>query len=200
MIDTRLRGKVAIVTGANHGIGAATAKALAREGVRVLITYLRLGDDYTSSREAIYKEKQALSADKVVEEIKASGGTAEAYETDLSMVENISQLFDKAEKVLGPVDILVNNAAYCDPDTFTPNEQSVEQKTGLSYSTITAETIDKHYAVNTRANALMIEEFAKRQKNRGANWDTRGCGGCNCLSGFRASQVVDWSKTFCRRG
>ena len=42
MVDTGIKDKVVIVTGANHGIGAATAVALAREGAKVFITYLRL--------------------------------------------------------------------------------------------------------------------------------------------------------------
>ena len=46
MIDPGLDGKVAVVTGANHGIGAATAKALAAQGVSVLITYLRHEPEY----------------------------------------------------------------------------------------------------------------------------------------------------------
>ena len=170
MIDTQLKDKVAIVTGANHGIGAATAKALALQGAKVLVSYLRLGEDYSKHRESLYKEKQASTADRVIEEIKVAGGVAEAYEVDLSEVNNISKLFDHAEKLFGPVEILVNNAAYCDPDTFDPETESKDSRTGLTSNTITAEKYDKHFAVNAKATALMMEEFAKRHKRRRANW------------------------------
>src|SRR3990167_1527604 len=99
MIDTQLKDKVAIVTGANHGIGAATAKALSEQGVKVLISYLRLGEDYSKHRESLYKERQASPADEVAEEIKAAGRMAETYEIDLSEADNIPQLFDQAEKL-----------------------------------------------------------------------------------------------------
>ncbi len=84
MIDAGLKGKVAVVTGANHGIGAATARALAAHGAAVLITYLRLpvggasassGPSATASvpGQSIYRARQAISADEVVALITRGG-------------------------------------------------------------------------------------------------------------------------------
>src|SRR5437764_5686434 len=111
MIDPRLSGKVAIVTGANHGIGAARATALAACGVRVFITYLRVHERPPGARgivrpgRELYHRKQAQTADEIVEEICQSGGTAISWEA-----------------ALGPVEIVVNNAALCERDTLVPAE------------------------------------------------------------------------------
>ena len=129
MIDTKLQGKVVLITGANHGIGAATARAFASEGASVFINYLRLPpigmvleniaeDDTVPPGLSLYNLRRSLSADKVVEEMRALGASVEAFEADLSDVETIPLLFDRAEAVFGPVDILVNNADYCLADTF----------------------------------------------------------------------------------
>ncbi len=172
MIDTQLKGKVAIVTGANReiGIGAATAKDLAKQGAKVLISYLRMKEEDFKHHESLYREGQASTANKAIQEIRAFGGIAEEYEADLSVVKSIPELFDQAEKLLGPVEILVNNAAYCNPDTFIPGTGFIEEKTGLTTNTINVTVCEKHFAVNTRATSLMIEEFAKRHVARKANW------------------------------
>src|SRR5215469_4970846 len=92
MIDTELRDKVALVTGANHGIGAATASALAAQGARVFIHYLRLAD---SDEEGAWLRMQDASA--VLEDIRARGGEAEATELDLADPTAAAALFDRAE-------------------------------------------------------------------------------------------------------
>lgn len=172
MIDPKLQGKTAIVTGANRkiGIGAAVAKALAKQGAKVFISYFRLEEDDFKHQEPLYKKGQASTADKVVQEIRDSGGIVEACEADLSVIKNIPELFNQAEKLLGPVEVLVNNAAYCNPDTFIPGTGFVEEKTGQTTNTINAAVYEKHFTVNTRATSLMIEEFAKRHVIRKANW------------------------------
>ncbi|MBU4350986.1 SDR family oxidoreductase [Candidatus Parcubacteria bacterium] len=170
MIDLLLKNKIALVTGANHGIGSAVAKALAKQGVKVFITYLKIENDRTKDLDLLYKERRSSSADKTPEEIRKDGGTADAFEVDLSDIKAIPVLFDKAEEIFGPVEILVNNAAYCDPDTFDPQVSAKETLTGLISSTISAEKYEKHFAVNAKASALMMEEFARRHKNRNARW------------------------------
>ena len=112
---------VAIVTGANHGIGAATARALSRRGDAVLCTYLRVEDPYDPGTPQTYRDNRAQDAATVVAAITEAGGTAAAVEADLSDPAAPAMLFDTAEERLGPVDILVNNATASVKDTFTAN-------------------------------------------------------------------------------
>ena len=168
-MDTGLQGKVVLITGANnpHGIGAETARAFAREGALVFITYQRLspeafGISVNTAQQAttpglpFYHAMRTKTADEVLQSIHAAGGQAEAYEVDLTAPELIPQLFDRVETSFGPVDVLVNNAAhYEDPDTiFTVSRQS----------------LDNAFAVNTRAPVLLIAEFVRRQQQRKSHW------------------------------
>lgn len=180
MIDTQLCGKVALVTGANHGIGAATAKAFAEQGARVFINYLRrplepefLDAGNSEPGEAFYRLQQTKTAEEVIQKIRADGGCVEAWEADLADPGTIPQLFDHAEEAFGPVEILINNAAYGKADTFRP--QSILSKEELSESgfhpeSISANSHDEHFSVNSRAVALMMAEFARRHIERGATW------------------------------
>jgi 3-oxoacyl-[acyl-carrier protein] reductase len=181
MADTGLQDKVVIVTGANHGMGAAIAKAFAAEGANVLITYYRFSAEAygdisgeqvakaTESGRAYYCKMQMQTADHVVAAIKKSGGSCIAIEADLVDTANIPMLFDQAEKHFGPVDILVNNAAYGKCDTFVPSSELKESSDFVDVfpiATITSESHDRHFAVNSRAVSLMMAEFAKRYIKR----------------------------------
>lgn len=175
MVQTGLQGKVALITGANHGIGAATAKTLAAEGAAVLINYLRMPplkdstDEQAPATLSVYDERRAQGADEIMQAIRAQGGRVEAIEADLAQPEIIPMLFERAEALFGPVDILVNNADYCTADSFEPPDllNSERAPAGYGIATLSAASHDAHFAVNSRAVALLIAEFARRRIQRG---------------------------------
>jgi 3-oxoacyl-[acyl-carrier protein] reductase len=158
---------IAIVTGANHGIGAAVARRLAARGVGVLLTYLRLDDAPDPGVPEAYRRSRAAGGTSVVEEIVAAGGRAVAVEADLSDAGAPTTLFDAAERELGPVDILVNNATGWVQDTFTPAEQDAF---GRALRPVTPQSFAQQFAVDAQAAALLIAEFARRHIERGASW------------------------------
>jgi 3-oxoacyl-[acyl-carrier protein] reductase len=178
MIDTQLAGRVVLITGANHGIGAATAQAFAAQGARVFITYYREPCRYSEqelrqAREAgvggdrLYRAMQQEPAEPLLERIRARGGVALAWEADLAHPEAIPSLFDRCEAELGPVEVLVNNHTYCVLETFDP-ALAMEAEGGVRL--ISAAEIDAHFAVNARAYALLMAEYLRRHLARGASW------------------------------
>jgi 3-oxoacyl-[acyl-carrier protein] reductase len=174
MIDTGLRDKVALITGANHGIGAAIASALAAEGAAVFITYMRIEPwgSFTSSDLSVYDEHRAQNADQIVDRIRVRGGRVEAMELDLADPDAVPLLFDRVAAALGPVDVLVNNAAVGDEpkDTFLPLVAEAPDRFERAMMTVTAASHDRHFAVNSRGVALLMAEYARRHVDRGATW------------------------------
>ncbi len=178
MLDVGLKNKVVLITGVNnpHGIGAATAAAFAAEGAAVFATYLRLPTGETPTDvpgEAYYRLQNAKTGNEVTQTIRRLGGRIETCEADLSDPAVIPRLFDQAEAAIGPVDILINNAARCDPDTFLPAGHLGPESRAVDdfpLSTITAEMHDRHFSVNSRAVALTMAEFARRYIQRAATW------------------------------
>jgi 3-oxoacyl-[acyl-carrier protein] reductase len=160
-------GHTAIVTGANHGIGAATARALARRGCAVLCTFLRLQDPDDPGTPQAYRDKRAQDAAAVVAGIREQGGTAVAVEADLSNPDTPAQLFDTAEEQLGPVDILVNNATGWLADTFAA---TTADRLGRTLQPVTAATWTRQFTIDAMGAALMISEFARRHIARQATW------------------------------
>jgi len=102
---SKLNNKVAVVTGASKGIGAAIAKHFAAAGAKVVV-------NYASSKEG---------ADKVVKEITDKGGLAIAVQADVSKEADVARLFEETEKAFGTLDILVNNAVF---QSYLPIEQA----------------------------------------------------------------------------
>jgi 3-oxoacyl-[acyl-carrier protein] reductase len=103
----KLQGKVAIVTGASKGIGAAIARYLANEGAAVVV-------NYASSKK---------DADRVVDEVTRGGGRAVAIQGNVAKREDIDRLFAETKKAFGRLDILVNNAGVYE---FAPLEEITE--------------------------------------------------------------------------
>ena len=178
MIDPQLEGKVVLITGANHGIGAATAKAFAAQGSRIFITFYRDACHYSEEAlqearkagiggDVLYRARRQQSADSLVDHIRDQGSIAVAHETDLANPDNIPLLFDLCGAELGPVSVLVNNHTYCVLETFDP-ALATEEGSGIHIPT--AAIIDAHFAINARAYALMMAEYLKRYLDRKAGW------------------------------
>jgi len=156
-----------IVTGANHGLGAATGVALGGRGCAVLCTFLRIEDPVDPGTPQASRDYRAQDAEPVVAQIRADGGRALAVEADLSDPATPGSLFEIAEEQLGPVDILVNNATGWLADTFAP---AGTDRLGRSLQPVTAATWSQQFTVDAMAAALMIGEFARRHVARGADW------------------------------
>lgn len=104
---SKLKNKVAIVTGASKGIGASIAKYFAAEGAKVVVNYATGKAD----------------ADRVVKAITDNGGTALAIQADVSKQEEVNRLFEEIKNAFGALDILVNNAGIYQ---YLPIEQVTE--------------------------------------------------------------------------
>ena len=176
MIDTQLKNKVVLVTGANHGIGAATAKAFAEQQAKVFITFYRepcrfSEKELEESRQAglggetFFRAMQQTPPEPLVQAIQGEGGICAAHEVDLSDPAVIPRLFDRCERSLGPVDILINNHTYCVLETFDPGLVTDE---GFGIHLPTPSVIDAHFVVNARAYALMMTEYVQRYLKRKA--------------------------------
>lgn len=137
-----LAGRTALITGASRriGIGAAVARTFADAGANVAFTHWTAYD--TASYGSLASEPEELAA-----ELREMGVGVEALEVDLSDPASPARLFDAVEELLGPVSILVNNAAISYHDAA---------------ETLTARSIDEHYAVNVRAMALLTGEMVRR--------------------------------------
>ena len=143
-----LKGQTALVTGASRaaGIGFAIARSLAAAGADVFVTYYRPYDKVSG----LAGEQD--EPDKLLAELRAQGVRATGAEYDLSDSAVPASVFAAARAALGPISILVNNATHSLNDTI---------------ETLTADMLDKHYAVNLRGMALMCREFVLGYKSAG---------------------------------
>lgn len=113
---SKLSNKVAIVTGASKGIGAAIAKGMAQEGAKVVV-------NYASDQEG---------AEKVVRSIRGAGGEANAIRADVSKQADVVSLFENTRDLFGSLDVLVNNAGIY---RFEPFESITEAEFHRIYHT-----------------------------------------------------------------
>jgi 3-oxoacyl-[acyl-carrier protein] reductase len=127
VVTHRLSGKTAVVTGASKGLGAEIARQFAAEGAAVVVNYSHSED----------------AADDIVKEIKRSGGTAMSIRADMSDDEQVSDLFARAHRAYGTLDVLVNNAGVYD---FQPLQN------------LTRELFRTHFELNVYGYLLAIRE------------------------------------------
>ena len=131
--DTR---PVAIVTGASRGIGAAIAQRLAEDGYRIVVNY--------ASNEA--------EAHRLVAILHATGHGAIAVQADVSQPDQVRALFDAAERELGPVEVLVNNAGVLQTMPLADTSDELFART---------------FAINVQGTFNTLREAARRLKDGG---------------------------------
>jgi 3-oxoacyl-[acyl-carrier protein] reductase len=154
-METGLRDRIVLITGVDNpsGIGAATARAFVLEGAAIFVTCLIPVSDLS-----------------LIDSIRGNGGRIDGLQIDLSDPAAPPAVFDAVEEALGPVDVVVNNAAHSEQDSFIPFMGASHDWAGRELETITAESHDQHFAVNSRSSALMMAEYARRHVERGADW------------------------------
>ena len=140
-----LAGKVAVVTGATRqaGIGAAIARELVAAGAGVFTTHFREYDR---------RQTWGVAPDEPESVLSALGVNGAGLELDLSHASAATDLFGQVNTRFGQVDILVNNAAHWEPGGITK---------------VSADQLDRHYAVNLRATVLLCAEFVRRRSPGG---------------------------------
>ena len=106
---TKAAGKVAIVTGASGGIGAAVAERLASDGFTVVVNYAG----------------STAPAEALVARIEAAGGRAVTAQADISNVEAVRRMFDSTEAAFGGVDVLINNAGIMNLATIADSDDAL---------------------------------------------------------------------------
>nr|WP_155073026.1 SDR family NAD(P)-dependent oxidoreductase [Streptomyces taklimakanensis] len=155
-----MNGRIVLVTGAGAGIGAAIARAFAAQGARVAVHHVANRAPAPVGVRWEHAAPDAAAVDALVSEL----GGAVAVSADLASPDAAARLFDEVVERLGPVDVLVNNAAHCEsPDTL---------------DALTAEGLERHYRVNSVAPALLTAELARRARGRDAAGDGDGTPPC----------------------
>jgi 3-oxoacyl-[acyl-carrier protein] reductase len=131
-----LTGKTALVTGGSRGIGRAIVERLAADGAAVVFSFVR----------------NQIAAEEVVAAVATAGGKALAVRADLGRLAEVRRLFDQAERHLGGLDILVNNASVV---------------VTASFAEATEEDYDPVMAVNAKGTFFALQQAARRLRDGG---------------------------------
>lgn len=156
-----LVGQRALVTGGNGGIGAAVSQALAAAGVHVAINYVG----------------NAESAEQLVADIRASGGSAFAVAADVSQEDQVLAMYRRIDEAFGGIDILINNAGL---------------QRDAAFHELTMQDWNKVINVNLTGQFLCAREAVKRFLKQGVNPEvSRAAGKIVCISSVH--DVIPWA-------
>jgi 3-oxoacyl-[acyl-carrier protein] reductase len=171
---SKLKGKVALVTGASKGIGAAIAKALAAEGASVVV-------NYASSK---------AGAEAVVADIQKAGGTAVAVGGDVSKAADAKALVETAVKQFGHLDVLVNNSGVYE---FAPLEDINEEHFNKQFNVnvlgllLTTQAAGKH--LGEGASVINIGSLVTRITPPGSAVYTATKGAVDAITGVLSREL-----------
>ena len=158
-LESILTGQIVLVTGASRGIGKATAELFAARGAIVAVNYCR----------------DAAGASQTVEAIQKSGGSALSIQADVAVPADCERLVDTVEGKLGPIQVLVNNAAAFQRTPFLE---------------LTLEEFDRLLATNLRG-VFYLSQLAARQMA------VRNRGSIIHISSILARQVIPGRTAYC---
>jgi 3-oxoacyl-[acyl-carrier protein] reductase len=142
-MDLHLKGKAALVTGGSHGLGRAVCLGLAAEGARVAVNYHRNPEE----------------AERLAREIQAAFGVdAVAVAGSVGLGADVAAMFDVAANAIGPLDILVNNAAVC-PSSFVQDiseeEWALTMQVNLTGTFLTCREMVKRLVASGRRGRIV---------------------------------------------
>ena len=172
---SKLKGKVAVVTGASKGIGAGIAKGLAAAGAAVVV-------NYASSKQG---------ADQVVAEITKAGGKAIAVQGDVSKAADVTRLFAETKKAFGSLDVLVNNAGVY---KFASLEAATEEDFHWHFNTnvlglfLATQEAVKHFGPNG-GSVINIGSVASRQTPPTTTLYTATKGAVDAITGVLSKEL-----------
>ena len=172
---SKLKGKVAVVTGASKGIGAGIAKGLAAAGAAVVV-------NYASSKQG---------ADQVVAEITKAGGKAIAVQGDVSKAADVTRLFAETKKAFGSLDVLVNNAGvykFASLETATEEDFHWHFNTNVLGLFLATQEAVKHFGPNG-GSVINIGSVASRQTPPTTALYTATKGAVDALTGVLSKEL-----------
>ncbi len=174
-MSKKLAGKVAIVTGASKGIGAAIATHLAAAGASVVV-------NYSSSKEG---------ADRIVSEITGSGGKAVAVQANVAKPADIPRLFAETKKAFGRLDILINNAGiheFKPLEEITPEHFHKQFDLNVLGLLLTTQEAVKHFG-SDGGSVVNISSLAARSAPPGTSVYSATKGAVNTITRSLATEL-----------
>ena len=132
-----LTGKVALITGSSRGIGKAIAERYARLGAAIVVNH----------------HQDVAQADQTVEFLKSLGASAISVQADISQVQDVQELFEKARLAFGRIDIVVANAGV--------------ELVNLPFANVTEEQFDRMFSINTKGAFFTMQSAAKHLEDNG---------------------------------
>ena len=173
----KLKGKIALVTGASRGLGKAIALQLAQEGAQVVVNFA----------------KSAENAEEVVATIQSSGGTALAMQADVACLEEVEKMVDTIYEKFGRIDVLVNNAGINrDELLITMEKEDWDTVIGTNLGGIfnCTKAVAKYMMIQKSGRIINLSSVAGERGGRGQSNYAASKGGVNAFTRSVAMELA----------